>query len=97
MATQGGLWQAVVLGSAGVRAENGVLHFDPNLPPRWTQLRFNITHLGTPLTVTLTADQLVVEARVGSTQIAAPGYQGLVAADAPVRLTRSETGWRQAA
>jgi len=97
MATQGGLWQAVVLGSSGARAENGVLHFDPHLSPRWTRLRFNITHLGTPLTVTLTAEELVVEAHVGSTQIAVPGYEGLVAAGTPVRLARSESGWRQAA
>lgn len=97
MATQGGLWQAVVLGASGARAENGVLQLDPHLPPHWTRLRFAITHLGTPLEVTITPDELTVEALVGSTQIALPGYEGLAAAGTPVRLTRSGASWRQAA
>jgi trehalose/maltose hydrolase-like predicted phosphorylase/hydroxymethylpyrimidine pyrophosphatase-like HAD family hydrolase len=97
MATQGGLWQAVVLGCGGVRAEDGVLHLDPHPAPHWERLRFALTHRGTPLTVTITPDEVVVEAHVGMTPIALPGYQGVAAADTPVRLTRSGTGWRLAA
>ena len=97
MATQGGIWQAVVLGCGGVRAQDGVLHLDPHIPPHWTSLRFSITHHGTPLTVTITADEVTVEAHVGSTRIALPGHDGSVTSGSPVRLTRSETGWRAAA
>ena len=36
MATQGGLWQAVVLGCAGARAlDDGSFRLDPNLPAGW--------------------------------------------------------------
>ncbi|MGN6378105.1 MAG: glycoside hydrolase family 65 protein, partial [Gaiellales bacterium] len=97
MATQGGIWQAVVLGAGGVRAEDGVLHLEPRPAPHWTLLRFSITHHGTPLTVTITPDEVTVEAHAGTTRIALPGYEGVVSAESPVRLTRTGEGWRLAA
>jgi alpha,alpha-trehalose phosphorylase len=97
MATQGGLWQSVVLGAGGVRADGGVLHLDPHPAPAWERLRFSLTHRGTPLTVTVTRDEVTVEAHVGSTRVALPGFEGIVAAGAPVTLTRSGSGWRAAA
>ena len=54
MATQGGLWQAVVLGCAGLSVSDGVLVLDPRLAPGWNRLRFSLTHHGVPGTVTLT-------------------------------------------
>ena len=54
MATQGGLWQAVVLGCAGARAlDDGSFRLEPNLPAGWDRLRFRWIHRGTPLTVTV--------------------------------------------
>ena len=49
MATQGGLWQAVAIGCAGVRAGETALEIDPHLPPGWTRLRFRIAYRGVPL------------------------------------------------
>jgi len=98
MATQGGLWQAVVLGCAGARAlDDGSFRLDPHLPPRWKQLRFRWVHRGTPLTVTVSAGELVVEAAEGSAAIVAPGWSGEVRAGEPVRLARTAGGWRTAA
>ena len=98
MATQGGLWQAVVLGAAGARAlEDGSFRLDPHLPQRWTQLRFRWRHRGTPLTVTVSADELLVEAGEGAARIVAPGWSGEVRAGEPLRLARDSDGWRAAA
>jgi trehalose/maltose hydrolase-like predicted phosphorylase len=98
MATQGGLWQAVVLGAAGARAlDDGSFRLDPHLPPRWTQLRFRWQHRGTPLTVTVSADELLVEAAEGAATIVAPGWTGEVRAGEPLRLARDSGGWRAAA
>ena len=67
MATQGGLWQAVVLGCAGARAlDDGSFRLEPRLPQHWRRLRFRWIHRGTPLTVTVSADELVVEAAAGT-------------------------------
>jgi trehalose/maltose hydrolase-like predicted phosphorylase len=74
-----------------------VLQLDPHIPPHWTSLRFSITHHGTPLTVTITADAVTLEAHVGSARFSVPGHEGSVTSGSPVRLTRSETGWRAAA
>jgi alpha,alpha-trehalose phosphorylase len=98
MATQGGLWQAIVLGGAGARSlDDGSFRLDPHLPPRWERLRFRWIHRGTPLTVTVSADELVVEAAEGSAAVTAPGWSGEVRAGRPLRLARDGSGWRAAA
>jgi kojibiose phosphorylase len=98
MATQGGLWQAVVLGCAGARAlDDKSFRLDPHLPPGWGRLRFRWIHRGTPLTVTISKDELVVEAAEGTAAVAAPGWSGEVRAGEPVRLARDAGGWRAAA
>ena len=65
MATQGGLWQAVVLGAAGLSVMDGVLHLDPRLSPSWGRLRFSLTHHGVPGTVTITRESVTIEAYGG--------------------------------
>ena len=98
MATQGGLWQAVVLGCAGARAlDDGSFRLEPRLPPHWERLRFRWIHRGTLLTVTVSADELTVEAAEGAAAITAPGWTGQVRAGEPLRLSRSAGGWRAAA
>jgi trehalose/maltose hydrolase-like predicted phosphorylase len=42
IATMGGLWQALVLGFAGVRPRAGRLEIDPHLPPSWTALEVRV-------------------------------------------------------
>jgi trehalose/maltose hydrolase-like predicted phosphorylase len=94
MATQGGLWQAVVCGCGGVRAERDALRLDPRLPDRWRQLRFRIQHAGAPLTVTISRDLLTIAAASGGTRVSVGGFEGDVAAGRPLRLRRAGDGWR---
>jgi trehalose/maltose hydrolase-like predicted phosphorylase len=53
VATMGGLWQALVYGFAGVRAERGRLVVDPRLPAHWRALRMNLRFHGVPLRLTV--------------------------------------------
>jgi trehalose/maltose hydrolase-like predicted phosphorylase len=94
MATQGGLWQAVVCGCGGVRAERAALRLDPRLPEGWQQLRFRVQHAGAPLTVSMSRDLLRVDAASGRTRVSVNGFEGEVAAGRPLRLTRAGEGWR---
>jgi trehalose/maltose hydrolase-like predicted phosphorylase/hydroxymethylpyrimidine pyrophosphatase-like HAD family hydrolase len=98
MATQGGVWQAVVLGCGGIRADSdGPLRIDPRLPPGWTGLRFSVTHRGAQVTITLRHDQAIVEVDSGSADIELPGFTGTVSPEHAVRLHRVDSGWRIAA
>ncbi len=85
-------------GCAGARAlDDGSFRLEPRLPPRWERLRFRWIHRGTLLTVTVSADELTVEAAEGAAAITAPGWTGQVRAGEPLRLSRSAGGWRAAA
>lgn len=46
IAALGGLWQAAVLGAAGMRLAEDGLVFDPHLPPQWKRLRFPVQWRG---------------------------------------------------
>jgi trehalose/maltose hydrolase-like predicted phosphorylase len=52
----GGIWQAVVLGFAGLRVQNGKLEVTPNLPPHWKRLKFSIVLHGERRQITITPD-----------------------------------------
>lgn len=97
MATQGGIWQAVALGCAGVRAGETALELDPRLPPGWRRLSFRIAYRGTPLVVTLTPDELVIEARTAAIPVRVGDFEAEVVAGTPLRLARGDDGWRAAA
>ena len=97
MATQGGIWQAVALGCAGVRAGADALELDPRLPPGWRRLSFRISYHGTPLIVTLTPDEMVIEARTASIAVRVGDLEAVVEAGTPLRLARGAEGWRAAA
>ncbi|MDI3340106.1 MAG: glycosyl hydrolase family 65 protein [Sphaerobacter sp.] len=60
IAAQGGLWQAVVLGFAGMRLRPFGLAFDPHLPATWRALRFSVGWHGRRLDVDITQDPLTV-------------------------------------
>ncbi len=83
MATQGGLWQAVVLGCAGMSVVDGVLILDPRLAPAWNRLRFSVTHHGVPGTVTITRDGVTVEAHGGSIEASVDGVRATAADGCP--------------
>jgi len=62
LATMGGLWQALVLGFAGIRPMADGLHIDPHLPTRWASLRIRLGFHGTPLTVTIDRGHVTIDA-----------------------------------
>jgi trehalose/maltose hydrolase-like predicted phosphorylase len=53
IATQGGVWQAVVLGFAGLSPRPNGLRLDPHVPPRWSALAFAAQWHGRRVRVTL--------------------------------------------
>jgi alpha,alpha-trehalose phosphorylase len=58
VASTGGIWNALVYGFAGMRDYDGVITFDPRLPPSWQGVTFSITLHGTRLQVDLTAKEI---------------------------------------
>jgi len=49
MATMGGLWQAAVMGFAGIQRRNEALLLDPHLPPSWKRVRVPLRFRGARL------------------------------------------------
>ena len=96
MATQGGLWQAVAIGCAGVRATETALELDPNLPPGWTRLRFRVAYRGVPLILSLSPDEIEIEARTATVRIRVGGLEAEVTAGTLLRLVRAGDGWQPA-
>lgn len=60
-AAQGGLWQAIIHGFAGMRVEGDVLTFDPHLPPEWKRLAFRILWRGRRMGMVMRNEPRVVE------------------------------------
>ncbi len=96
MATQGGLWQAVVLGCAGLSSRDGALRLDPRLAPGWTRLRISFTHHGVPGRITLTPTSAEVEVYGGEIEVDLPGLTATAGAGAPVRTELRDGAWRAA-
>lgn len=65
VASAGGVWTALVAGFGGMRDHYGELSFDPRLPVDWPMLSFPLHWQGTALQVTVTADELIVDASGG--------------------------------
>ncbi len=93
MATQGGIWQAVALGCAGARAGADALELDPHLPPGWRRLSLRIAYRGTPLVVSMTPDEIVIEARTAAVRVRVGDLEGEVVAGSPLRLARAGSAW----
>jgi trehalose/maltose hydrolase-like predicted phosphorylase len=54
MAALGGLWQAVVMGFAGIRVDAGGVTIEPHLPGQWRSLRCPVQWRGHRLSITIT-------------------------------------------
>jgi trehalose/maltose hydrolase-like predicted phosphorylase len=94
MATQGGLWQAVVLGCAGLSSHTATLHLDPHLAPGWGRLQFAFTHHGVPGRVALTPTSVEVEAYGGQIDVALPGMSATAADGRPLKAELHAGAWR---
>lgn len=60
LATMGGLWQAIVLGFAGVRVDDGTVHVDPHLPSRWGRLEISLRIRGSHVEIVAEHDRAEV-------------------------------------
>jgi kojibiose phosphorylase len=73
MATMGGMWQAAVMGFAGVMRRDEALLIDPHLPPAWKTVRFPLRFRGARL-------EFEVRGRKGADEV------GITIERAPVRV-----------
>ena len=77
---------------AGMRAEGGMLHLEPNLPGAIDGVSFTVIHLRSPLTVTVTRDEVVIRHRDGvidatPVRVRVAGEERLVAVGAEERFS----------
>lgn len=56
----GGAWLAAVCGFGGVNLSERGLRINPNLPPQWTSLKFNLVLRGTEVHVAITRDTVAL-------------------------------------
>jgi trehalose/maltose hydrolase-like predicted phosphorylase len=96
LATQGGVWQAVVLGVGGLRSDRDGLRLDPRLPASWSRLEFRCSHAGTPVRVRIEPQRLVVEHDGGdSIPVLLPGLSATTC-DGRLELALAPAGWAEA-
>jgi trehalose/maltose hydrolase-like predicted phosphorylase len=62
LATMGGVWQALVMGFAGVRPAGDALAVDPRLPEAWNALDMRLRFRGVPLRLRAEHELVAVEA-----------------------------------
>jgi trehalose/maltose hydrolase-like predicted phosphorylase len=70
----GGLWQAVVLGFAGLDMRSDTLGIDPRLPPQWRSLSFRVRWRGRSVAIRITGrtvEAMLVEGEALEMRIAA--------------------------
>ncbi len=93
----GGLWQATVLGFAGMRLQPDGLLFAPSLPAHWPRLRFPVRWRGRELTVTLNAEPRSVDVYLtGQESMTVAVENGPPVTLTPGRsygITWEKTGW----
>jgi kojibiose phosphorylase len=97
IAALGGLWQAAVLGYAGMALWPDGLAFAPNLPKAWRQLRFPVRWRGRALTVTLSRDPRTLAVELmgpGSMTVAVLGGPQVTAVPGRrYRVSWKDDGW----
>ncbi len=94
LATAGGLWQALVLGFAGVRPSRNRLLVDPHVPPAWGELGVRLRFRGSAIELRCTSDRsvLVADPPVPVTISGEP----VTAGPAGLRLARNGDAWEMA-
>lgn len=83
----GALWQAVVLGFAGVDMMGEVLGIEPKLPPHWRSLSFRVCWRGRTIGIRIAARNLRLELLAGEEmQIRAGGALWTLSPKAPLNV-----------
>jgi len=94
LATMGGVWQALVMGFAGVRPTRDALALDPVLPDQWEALEIPLRFQGSRVRLRIERDAVEISADPGI-PVALAGRPGRVAATpAPTRLPRPQRSGR---
>ena len=62
LATMGGVWQALSMGFAGVRPDDGALAVDPRLPEAWNAIDLRLRFRGVPLRLRAEHERLTIDA-----------------------------------
>lgn len=62
----GGIWQSVVFGFAGIKANGDVLQIDPTLPTGWNGLSINLYWRGAKIRITISKENLIVQTLNGA-------------------------------
>jgi trehalose/maltose hydrolase-like predicted phosphorylase len=97
IAALGGLWQAAVLGFAGMALRPGGLRFAPCLPRGWHRLRFPVCWRGRTLRVTLDGQRRCLEVELagpaGMTVAVAGGPEVAALPGRRYRVCRTDSGW----
>lgn len=57
-ASLGGTWQAAINGFGGAGIRQGILTFDPKLPPHWERLKFILRWKGHPISVSVYKERI---------------------------------------
>lgn len=65
----GGIWQCVVFGFAGVRANGELLQLNPTLPKAWNQISFKLSWRGALLSFTISNESIRVRSENGKEAI----------------------------
>jgi trehalose/maltose hydrolase-like predicted phosphorylase len=91
LAAMGGVWQALVLGFAGVRPDGDALAVDPQLPQAWNGLDIRLTFRGVPLRLRIEHEAVAVDA-AGSLQIRVGG--GSLVSGRRLRWTKANEYWK---
>ena len=90
--TMGGLWQALVMGFAGIRPAGDALAVDPRLPPAWSLLEVPVRFRGRRFRVTLEHDRITLRSS-GPVAVAVAGEGRLTVSRSPVALVRRGDSW----
>ena len=84
-ATQGGVWQALAFGFAGLRPDGDCLQVDPHLPADWQALGLTVRFRGARIKVRIEPDRVLVSAGA-PTLVRRPGGVPVLVAAEPVEL-----------
>jgi trehalose/maltose hydrolase-like predicted phosphorylase len=90
--TMGGLWQALVMGFAGIRPAGDALAVDPRLPPDWRRLEVPVRFRGRQVRVTIEPGALSVRSS-SPLFVQVPGLAPLRAGPRGLQLVEHEGRW----
>jgi kojibiose phosphorylase len=94
-ASCGGLWQAVLLGFAGMRLSDDKLSFDPHLPPEWPGLRAALVYRGRRLAVRVDGEQIEISMKSAGDpiRIGIGSADGFLSREQPLVARRQAGMW----